>query len=81
MSLSKQQIEALLGLISSTSDDALGCECCFERLAEFADAELTGRNLCEAMKAVRRHIESCPCCADEFQALLVALKGVSESDC
>ena len=76
MALSKKQIENLLGLIAKTQEDCLDCDCCFDKIAEFAEAELEGRSLCEAMQAVKVHLESCPCCADEYQMLLDGLKGL-----
>ena len=79
--LTKKQIAALLGLVGQTKDDGLDCECCFDRIAEFADAELEGRSLCEAMMAVKTHLDSCACCADEYQALLEALKAIGGEDC
>lgn len=80
MSLSKNQIAKLLQLIGTTKDDSMDCECCFDRLAEFAEAELEGRSLCEAMMAVKTHVESCPCCADEFKALLDGLRAIGNTD-
>jgi predicted anti-sigma-YlaC factor YlaD len=35
--------------------------------------KLAGLNLCESMKLVQNHLENCPCCQDEFEALLAAL--------
>lgn len=77
MPLSKAQIAKLLELVGQTQDDNLDCDGCFERVAEFAEAELEGRSLCEAMSAVKRHLDACPCCADEYQALLDGLKGMN----
>ena len=76
MSLSKQRIATLLGLVGDTKDDDFGCDCCFDRIAEFAEAELEGRSLCAAMESVKTHLESCSCCADEYQALLDALRAI-----
>jgi hypothetical protein len=79
MGLSKQQITNLIGLIASTHEDDLDCDGCLNRVAEYADHELAGLPASEAADKVRRHLESCPCCADEYQALLDALAGIDES--
>ena len=42
-------------------------------LAEFADKKLFNHSLDDAMQNVATHLDSCPCCADEFATLLVAL--------
>lgn len=76
MTLTPAQIDKLLMLVSQVQDDSLDCDGCFEQIAEFADTELEGRSLADALQAVRTHLECCPCCADEYQALLDALEGM-----
>lgn len=78
MTLSKDQIEALLKQITHTQSDSMDCGNCFEHIAEFADAELTGVNLSEALQAVKVHLESCACCQVEYQTLLEGLKAMEE---
>ncbi len=56
----------------------MDCDECFGKIAEFADAKLAGRSLNESMLVVQEHLENCPCCRDEFQALLAAMTGVVE---
>lgn len=76
MSLSKEQIETLLKVVAITSDDGLDCDGCFGQVAEFAEAKLANNSLCDAMKLVAVHLENCPCCQDEFEALLAAMSEV-----
>ena len=76
MPLSKQEIDALLGLICDSQADELDCGQCYEHIAEFAEAELAGHTIDEALQAVKTHIECCRCCADEYQALLEGLRSL-----
>ena len=76
MDLSKTQIDTLLGLVASAQDDALDCDGCFNNVAEFADTKLAGRPLREALEEVQIHLDSCPCCEDEYNALLEGLNGL-----
>ena len=78
MPLTAAQIDKLLDLVSATLDDCLDCDGCFEQVAEFAESELTDRPLSEAQQSVRTHLESCPCCEDEYQALLDGLQAMGE---
>jgi len=78
MALSKEQIKSLLSVIAGTSDDSLDCDDCFSNVAQFAEVELAGLGLCESMKLVQTHMENCPCCEDEFQALLAAINEVGD---
>lgn len=76
MSLSKEQIKTLLGVVAGTSDDSLDCDGCFGHVSQFVELKLSGMNLCESMQAVQTHLQNCPCCQDEFEALLLAMKEV-----
>ena len=78
MPLTREQIDKLLQLVSGIKDDDLDCDGCFEQIAEFAETELAGLSLSDAMLAVKTHLECCLCCADEYQALLEALRGMGE---
>ena len=80
MSLSNDQIKKLVDQVANVQVDELGCEGCFERIAEFAEFQLANRELNDAMLAVQTHLESCDCCNDEYQALLEGLQAIEESD-
>lgn len=79
MKLSNEQIEMLVGMVVSTEEDHSDCDSCFERLAEFAEIELLNRDIPDAMQAIRVHLEQCPCCQMEFDALMQALKSMGGS--
>ena len=76
MVLNKEQIEILLSVVSSASNDELDCEGCFNYVAQFVETKLAGRTLCESMKLVEEHLANCSCCEDEFQALKAAIEEV-----
>lgn len=78
MPLSKEQVSSLLGLVASTKPDAIDCDGCFDHMAEFAELELAGRKVPEALQAIERHLEQCPCCKDEFDALIAGLQELQE---
>lgn len=80
MTLSNEQISVLLGMISTTKEDSIDCDGCFDQLAEFADAELAGRDIPDALLAVETHLNQCVCCKDEYQALLDGLRGIDNDE-
>ncbi|MEM6692227.1 MAG: hypothetical protein AAF664_22550 [Planctomycetota bacterium] len=79
MSLSRKQTQDLIDSVSSAKPDELDCDGCHELMAEFAELELSGKEIPEAMQAVRRHLDQCVCCNDEYNALLEALGGIEAS--
>ena len=72
--LKKEQIRTLVGLIVTTETDQLTCEDCFGQIGEFAEHALEGRELTDGMKVIQRHLEQCPCCKGEYEALIEALQ-------
>ena len=76
MPLSKQQIDTLLTMVVNSTADTIHCDGCLVDVAQFAETELMGASLCESMDKVENHLKNCPCCNDEYQALLEALNSI-----
>lgn len=77
--LSNEQIQTLVGLIVTAETDTVSCDECFGRVGEFAEKSLQGVELPEGMKAIQRHLEQCPCCKGEYEALIDALQEIESS--
>ncbi len=77
MKLDNEQTKKLLQMVATSMPDAIDCDGCFEHLAEFVDHELLGSEIPEALEKVKRHIDQCLCCYDEYDALLQALEFVT----
>ena len=73
------QISGLIKSIAVAVPDQLDCDGCFNLAAEFADAELRGIELPNALNAVQIHLNQCPCCAYEYQALLEAVHAAEDN--
>jgi predicted anti-sigma-YlaC factor YlaD len=74
MAISYSQVMNLLSSIAIAVSDQLDCDGCFELISEFAEAELRGETLSENLKKVELHLQQCPCCAYEYEALLEAVR-------
>ena len=74
MKLNAQQIADLIDLTAGTTQDAIGCDGCYELLDQFAQAELDGIPIPESLKVVHDHLVQCKCCRDEYSALLTGLR-------
>lgn len=73
-------LKELLRRILRTQRDEIGCETCYENLDRFVELELDGKDAAQALPLVRRHLEICSGCGEEYQALLAALQSMqSES--
>jgi hypothetical protein len=63
------RLERLLG---PTGPD-IGCDECFERLDEYVELELAGRDAEAAVPGMRAHLDGCPACREEHESLQALL--------
>lgn len=68
-------LRELLQRILKTKKDEIGCESCYESLDRFVELELDGKDPEQALPLVKRHLELCTGCGDEYKALLAALES------
>jgi hypothetical protein len=61
----RNNLERLLG---PTGPD-IGCEECFERLDEYVELELQGRDPEAVVPGMRAHLDGCPACREEHESL------------
>ncbi len=66
--------------VLTADGDAIGCEECYEQLDKCADLLQAGKPFEEVYPEVKKHLDDCFCCADEFEALLTALKTLPTSE-
>ena len=66
---------ALSRLVEAAVRSEHGCDECHSRADAFAEAVLAGRSADEALSLVEDHLEQCPGCRDEFEALLAAMRA------
>ena len=75
MTLSQQQIDKLLKMLSLTKPEEVTCDACLKQLAEFAEHSLAGKSVPEGLRAIGHHLELCSECCEEFEALKQALES------
>lgn len=78
--MSRIQSEKLKELVRSVLDThhehAVGeeCETCFQKLDQFVEYELDGKDPAQAFPLIKSHLECCEDCTEEYEALLSALE-------
>jgi len=76
MILTRKKLDAMLGMIRVTREEELDCGDCYEQLDRFAEMKLAGTDAEEALPLVEAHLETCPCCREEFLMLLESLRAL-----
>ncbi len=69
-----EQISMMIRTVLRAEGEAIGCEECFELLDQVAELVEAGQSYAELHPDVKKHLEDCFCCSQEFEALLTALK-------
>ncbi len=65
----------MLKSLAATQEVEYSCDDVLQVLDQFAEAFLRGENVAGLMPLVQRHLEMCPDCREEFEALLRILKA------
>jgi hypothetical protein len=75
-----ETLKELLRRALNTRPDEVGCETCYEKLDQFVEMELAGKNASQALPLIKRHLELCSGCNDEYKALLVAIQRIQDTE-
>jgi hypothetical protein len=63
--------------IVTTRADEIGCDRCFTLVDRFVDLTLSGASASQALPLVQDHLDRCPDCREEFEALLLAMRLIA----
>ena len=66
---------ALLARLLGPAGPEVSCEVCFERLDEYVDAELAGRNADREIPGMAAHLDGCPACREDHESLRALVSG------
>jgi len=69
-SLDPAVMQKLLHMLALTEQDEVACDAVYAVLDQFCEAARRGENVLTLMPLVRQHLELCPDCREEYEALL-----------
>ena len=61
--------------IEATHDVEYSCDDVYQLLDQFAEAVIRGEDVRQLMPLVQRHLDMCPDCREEFEALMRILRA------
>ena len=71
---SPESMTSLLNMLAMTEAHEIDCDDVFKALAEFAEMNQRGKDVAEMMPLVKKHLELCPDCREEYEILMDILK-------
>ena len=75
--------EAVLGFLRVLEDvrrDELTCPEIFNKLDEYVEKEIDTKDAAHIMPLIREHLDMCPDCCEEYEALLDVLNETQEDE-
>jgi hypothetical protein len=70
-------MERLLRMVARTQSHEISCDEVYTVLDQFAEAARRGEDLEAFMPLVRQHLDMCPDCREEYEAILRMLEPIA----
>jgi hypothetical protein len=74
MKITTDQAKKMLQMIENTQDSELTCDEVLDLLDQYAEMALRGEDVTAFFPLVKHHLEMCPDCKEEFEALMRILE-------
>lgn len=71
-------LQKMLAQIANTQDIELSCDEVLTLMDQFAEAYLRGEDVASMMPLVQHHLDTCPDCREEYEALLRILRATAD---
>ncbi len=78
MAMTSDQAKKMLRMIEKTQDEELSCDEVFELLAVYAEKAARGEDVGDLFPLVEHHLEMCPDCREEYEAVMRILEQRTE---
>jgi hypothetical protein len=73
--MKRPELKQALGRLLGPGEPEVGCDECFERLDEYVEHEVAGRDADVAVPGLKAHLEGCPACREEHESLRALVGG------
>jgi hypothetical protein len=71
---SPDMVESLVNMLAITEEQEISCDDVHELLDQFTEMEMRDEDVAHLMPLVQRHLDLCPDCREEHEALIQALE-------
>ncbi len=76
--LQDEVVVKFLHVLENARAEELSCGDMFARLDEFVETQVEAKDADKITPLVREHLDMCPDCCDEYEALLAVLENTKE---
>lgn len=76
--LPNQTVLGFLHVLESVQEEGCSCDEVFTRIDEYVEREVDNQDAEDLMPLIREHLDLCPECCEEYEALLDVLEKTSQ---
>lgn len=77
--LSNEAVLGFLRVLETAENEEISCDELFVKLDEYVEREVDKKDAAKLMPVIRDHLNKCPECCDEYEALLDVIEKTSET--
>ena len=79
MTLTPDVLRTIVATALAARPDEPSCGECDAEVDRFAELSLAGLDASDALPVVEEHLRACPCCREEFEGLMAALRAADRA--
>jgi hypothetical protein len=76
--LPNEAVVGFLQVLEGVREDEASCDEVYERIDEYVEREVDKKDAADLMPIIRDHLDLCPECCEEYEALLDILEKTSK---
>jgi len=76
--LSNETVLSFLHVLESVREEGASCDEIYARIDEYVENEVDKKDAAQLMPLIREHLDLCPECCEEYEALLDVLDKTSK---
>ncbi len=76
--ISNDAVLGFLRVLESAEKEEISCEELFEKLDQYVEREVDKKDAAKLMPVIREHLDLCPGCCEEYEALLDVVEKTAE---
>ena len=76
--LSNDMVLGFMRVLEKVDREDISCDELYMKLDEYVEREVDKRDAAHIMPLMREHLEVCPDCCEEYEALLTVLKNTGD---
>ena len=76
--ITDETVLGFLRVLESAEKEEISCNELYEKLDEYVEREVDRKDVAKLMPVIRDHLDMCPECCEEYEALLDVLEKTSE---